>query len=254
MQNTLHEPTTSQSTETVTHSESKESLRDEILFAGASSLIPSRASRTQPTTSISFSLPERGLSSALIAGTIAGVLFALLTILIILINTGTAHAAILQIAMDSLTVKTALVLAALELLTLVLGLLIGFVTGFVVGKIAVLRRLGFLAGMCAGTIYYLIIFLVSLLPGYPGNLITNAAPMTTTRLIIPFLLLCLWSIGGGLIGLFGTWLATVRHPYYLQRERIVRRHVREDKNAGFDYLINEKTDAIKNLSLSESRQ
>ncbi|HEY4383139.1 MAG TPA: YrzE family protein [Ktedonobacteraceae bacterium] len=254
MQNTLYEPTATHSAETVAHSESKESLQDEMLFTGASSLIPLRASRSQPTTPVSFSLPERGLSSALIAGVIAGVLFALLTILIILINTGTVHAAIMQIAMDRLTVKTALVLAVLELLTFVLGLLIGFVTGFVVGKIAVLRRLGFLAGMCAGTIYYLITFLVSLLPGYPGNLIANEAPMTTTHLVILFLLLCLWSIGGGLMSLFGTWLATVRHPYYLKRERIARLHVREDKNAGLDYQINVKPDTIKILSLSHEKR
>jgi len=30
------------------------------------------------------------------------------------------------------------------------------------------------------------------------------------------LLLCLWSIGGGLVSLFGTWVATVRHPHYLR--------------------------------------
>ena len=36
--------------------------------------------------------------------------------------------------------------------------------------------------------------------------------MTTTYLVISFLLLCLWSIGGGLVSLFGTWVTTVRHP------------------------------------------
>jgi hypothetical protein len=57
----------------------------------------------------------------------------LLTILIVLINTGTFHAASLQIALDGLTVKTALALAVLELLTFVLGLLIGFAAEFVMG-------------------------------------------------------------------------------------------------------------------------
>ena len=140
----------------------------------------------------------------------------MLTILIILINTGTFHAASLQIAVDRLTVKTALALAALELLMFLLGLIISFVTGIVVGRIAVRRRLGFLAGMCAEGIYFLITFLVSLLPGYPGNLIANTAPMTTIPLVISFLLLCLWSMGGGLVSLFGAWVATVRHPSYLR--------------------------------------
>jgi uncharacterized integral membrane protein len=80
---------------------------------------------------VSLPLPGRGLSLALIAGAIAGVLSTLLAILIILIATGTFHAASLQIASDGWTVKTAL--AVLGLLTFVLGLLIGFATDFVMG-------------------------------------------------------------------------------------------------------------------------
>jgi hypothetical protein len=51
---------------------------------------------------------------------------------------------------------------------------------------------------------------------YPGNLVVNSTPVTTGSLVISFLLLCLWSIGGGLVSLFGTWVATVRHPHYLK--------------------------------------
>jgi hypothetical protein len=214
MQNNKHALTTARSIEATSLDTAAESLQDE---AETPSLIPLRASRLRHTAAVSFSLPGRGLSSALIAGVIAGVCSALLTILIILINTGTFHAASLQIAMDRLTVKTALVLAALELLTFVFGLLIGFATGFVMGRIAVRRRLGFLAGMYAGAIYYLITFLVSLLPGYPGNLVVKSTTMTAGSLVIPFLLLCLWSMSGGLVSLFGTWVATVRNSYYLMQ-------------------------------------
>jgi len=84
----------------------------------------------------------------------------------------------------------------------------------IVGRIAVRRRLGFLAGALAGAIFYLITFLVSLIASYPGNLAVNGTTMTAGSLVISFLLLCLWSIGGGLVSLFGTWVATVRHPYY----------------------------------------
>jgi hypothetical protein len=217
MQNSIHEPTAARSAEAAAHNEATDSQKDETLFAGAPSLIPLRASRSPHTAPVSFSLPGRGLTTALIAGVIAGVLSALLTILIILMSAGTFHAASLQIAVDRLTVKTALALAALELLTFVLGLLIGFATGFVIGRIAVRRRLGFLAGTYAGAIYYLITFLVSLLPGYPGNLGVKSTTMITGSLVIPFLLLCLWSMGGGLVSLFGTWVATVRHPYYLMQ-------------------------------------
>jgi hypothetical protein len=115
-----------------------------------------------------------------------------------------------------LTVKTALALAGLELLTVMLNLLAAFVVGWIVGRIAVRRRLGFLAGTLAGALFSLIIFLVSLLPGYPGNLAGNNARISTGTLVISFLFLCLWSIGGGLVSLLGTWIATVRHPHYLR--------------------------------------
>jgi hypothetical protein len=160
-------------------------------------------------------LPQWGLYYALIAGFIAGVFYALLTILIILVNSGTFHAASQQIAVDRLTVKTALALAGLELLNFGLSLPIGFFVGFILGRIAVRRRLGFLAGALAGATFYLITFLVSLISHYPGNLTVNGTTMTTGSLVISFLLLCLWGIGGGLVSLFGTWVATVKHPYYL---------------------------------------
>jgi hypothetical protein len=113
---------------------------------------------------------------------------------------------------DKLTVKTALALAALELLNFTLSLLIGLLVGLIVGRIAVRRRLGFLAG----AVFYLITFLVSLISSYPGNLVVNGTTLTIGSLVISCLLLCLWSIGGGLVSLFGTWIATVRHPHYLR--------------------------------------
>lgn len=160
-------------------------------------------------------LPQRGLYYAAITGVIAGVLIALLTIVITLVFAGTFHAASQQIAVDKLTVKTALALAGLELLNFALSLLIGFVAGLIVGRIAVRRRLGFLAGAIAGAVFYLITFLVSLIASYPGNLAVNGATLTSGSLVISFLLLCLWSIGGGLVSLFGTWIMTVRHAHYM---------------------------------------
>ncbi len=161
-------------------------------------------------------LPQRGLYYAVIAGIIAGVFTALLTMVVTLVFAGTFHAASQQIAVDRLTVKTAFALAGLELLNFTLSLLIGLLAGLIVGRIAVRRRLGFLAGALAGAIFYLITFLVSLISSYPGNLVVNRTPLATGSLVISFLLLCLWSIGGGLVSLFGTWVATVRHPHYMR--------------------------------------
>jgi hypothetical protein len=148
----------------------------------------------------------------------AGVLAALQTIVITLVNTGTFQTATQQIAVDRLTVKTALALAAWEILTFTLSLLLGFCAGLIVGRIAVRRRLGFLAGALAGAVFSLITFFVSLIPSYPGNLTVNGTTTTTSSLVISFLLLCLWSLGGGLVSLFGTWITTVRHPHYLSHE------------------------------------
>ncbi len=159
--------------------------------------------------------PQRGLYYATITGVIAGVLAALLTIVITLVNAGTFHSATQQIAADKLTVRTALALAAWETLTFLLSLLIGFCVGMIVGRIAIRRRLGFLAGALAGAVFSLLIFFVSLISGYPGNLAVHGPTITSGSLMVSFLLLCLWTLGGGLVSLFGTWVMTVRHPYYL---------------------------------------
>src|SRR5579864_4829760 len=149
-------------------------LKDAPPTAGAHSALPLSGPRTQQRTF----LPQRGLYYAAIAGVIAGVVAALLTLVVTLVFAGTFQAASQQIAVDKLTVKTALALAGLELLTFVLDLLIAFVLGMIVGRIAVRRRLGFLAGALAGAVFYLIIFLVSLISSYPGNLAVNGTTLT----------------------------------------------------------------------------
>jgi hypothetical protein len=206
------EPTGPLASKPAEHDQPTETLKDALPVAGTQSPLQPGGPRAQQRTL----LPQRGLYYAAIAGVIAGVFTALLTIVITLVNAGTFHAASQQIAVDKLTVKTALALAAWELLNFTLSLLIGFLVGWIVGRIAVRRRFGFLAGALAGAIFYLITFLVSLISSYPGNLAVNGTTLTTGSLVISFLLLCLWSIGGGLVSLFGTWVATVRHPHYLR--------------------------------------
>ena len=206
------EPTGPPGNEPTGHDEPTGTLKDAPPVAGAQSPLPLSGPRAQQRTF----LPQRGLYYAAIAGVIAGVVTALLTMVVTLVFAGTFYAASQQIAVDKLTVKTALAMAGLELLNVTLSLLIGFVVGLIVGRIAVRRRLGFLAGALAGAVFYLITFLVSLISSYPGNLAVNGASLTTGSLVISFLLLCLWCIGGGLVSLFGTWVATVRHPHYFR--------------------------------------
>ena len=71
---------------------------------------------------------------------------------------GTFYAASQQIAVDRLTVKTAIALAGLELLNLCYACWLAYAR-FYRWQIAVRRRLGFLAGAIAGAVFYLITFL-----------------------------------------------------------------------------------------------
>lgn len=196
------------------HAQPPAALKAEPLAAGTLPPLPHSGQGAARNTF----LPRRGLYYTAIAGVIAGILAALLTIIVTLVNAGTFHAASQQIAVDRLTVKTALSLAAWEILTVTLSLLLGFCVGLVVGRIAVWRRLGFLAGVLAGAVFSLIIFLVNLIPSYPGNLTVNGETTTAGSLVVSCLLLCLWSMIGGLVSLFGTWTTTVRHPHYLRHE------------------------------------
>lgn len=203
-------PTAPHGLEPAEQNQPAETLKGEPPAAG----IPSLSSRTLRHAL----LPRRGAYYAAIAGIIAGALAALLAIIITLVNAGTFHAASQQIAVDRLTVKTALALAAWELLTFTLTLFIGLSVGLIIGRIAVRRQLGFMAGALTGAVFFLITFFVNLIPSYPGNLTVNETATTGGSLVISFLFLCLWSIGGGLVSLFGTWITTVRHPHYLRHE------------------------------------
>src|SRR5260221_4930414 len=155
------EPTGPPGNEPTGHDEPTGALKDEPQVAGAQSPLPLNGPHAKPRTF----LPQRGLYYAAIAGVIAGVVTALLTMVVILVFAGTFHAASQQIAVDRLTVKTALALAGLVLRYVTLSLLVGFFVGYIVGRIAVHRRLGFLAGALAGAVFYLITGSVSFAKG-----------------------------------------------------------------------------------------
>src|SRR5581483_10719222 len=194
----FQEPNGPQGIERTKQDQPTEALKDEAPVTET----PSPSQPDSPPTQRDALLPRRRFSYALIAGALAGILAALLTIIITLLNAGTFHAASQQVAVDRLTVRTALALAAWELLTFTLSLLIGFFVGLIVGRIAVQRRLGFLAGAIAGAVFSLITFFVDLIPNYPGNLTVNGPITTGGSLVISFPFLCRWSGSGGLVSLF----------------------------------------------------
>jgi len=160
------------------------------------------------------SLPPRGLSSALLIGVVAGILCAIINIAITFLNapvfSAVAHEGS-QVTGNTYTVF------ALGCLNFFLVLLACFFAGFFVGRVAVQRRLGFYAGALAGAISYAISFLANYIPNYPGKLATSTpinAGAISGGIAIAIVFLLVWAAIGGLLGLWGAWAVTRRHPYY----------------------------------------
>jgi hypothetical protein len=163
----------------------------------------------------SFSLPARGVPYAIIAGIVAGVLGILLNLAITFLNATLFQQA--AKAGSNITYNTALAVVGVQCLNFLLSLFVCFLAGYFVGKMAVQRRLGFYAGAVAGVIMYVISLLVHYIPGYPGNTPANSPTETAgaaAGVITIIVFLFIWSFIGGLISLWGAWMATRRHPYY----------------------------------------
>ncbi|WP_376793534.1 hypothetical protein [Thermogemmatispora sp.] len=161
-------------------------------------------------------LPERGTRYALISGLIMGVLVALVTIVLVLVNAGLFNEAHRQVVRDALTVRVALLLAAIYGITWLVALIVAFIGGLILGRIAVRRRLGFLAGAVGGIVYSLLLWPTSFIPAYPGNL-TGTATLDAGSAVLELLWCLLWGLGGALVCLAGTWVASARHPHYRDR-------------------------------------
>ncbi|MGI9060636.1 MAG: hypothetical protein ACR2H5_18895 [Ktedonobacteraceae bacterium] len=162
-------------------------------------------------------LPRNRLKNAVIAGLIAGVLCSIENIIIVFANTANYQQAA-TFSAAKLPFSLALTLVGVACLTFFIGLLICLFAGFIVGKVAVQRRLGFLAGFIAGIVTYGISFLLNYIPNYPGHLASSSpgnAGAVVGGFFVILLFFLIWGIVAGLVSLFGTWLATRRHPYYI---------------------------------------
>ena len=164
-------------------------------------------------------LPRNGLLYTLITGLLAGILSVLQSIALNLLNSGTFQQANKEIATSGGEhANTALALAGLAALTLLISLLICAAAGYIVGRIAVQRRLGFLAGALAGAITYMGAFAVRYIPHYPGNAVpsgSGSGGAIVGAIVLSIVFLLMWAIIGGLLGRLGAWIATRKHPYYV---------------------------------------
>ncbi len=172
-----------------------------------------------PSSRSTPGLPPHRLKNSLFAGVIAGVLCIGQSIIITLANASTYHA--YEIAKDT-TVKSSLALTifGIGILTFFISMLICLVTGFIVGRMAVERRLAFLAGFVAGFLVYIVSFIINYIPNYPGSNASSgssggSAGAATGGIILIIVFVIVWGVVGGLVSLLGGWLATRKHPHYV---------------------------------------
>ncbi|GCE19352.1 hypothetical protein [Dictyobacter kobayashii] len=163
------------------------------------------------------SLPPNGLTVALGVGCVGGVLAALLSIATTLFN-ASAFQEVARLG-DKISYGTAQYIAGLTCLTYTVTLILAFVAGYVVGKRAVRRLYGFYAGALVGAISYLGSSLVQYIPNYPGHISSSAVSASALSGTLVLLLFALiWAVVGALIGLWGAFTTTKRHPYYLAKQ------------------------------------
>jgi hypothetical protein len=158
-------------------------------------------------------LPPGRFKNALIAGVIAGALCSIESIIIAFANTSTYQQAG-KYASDKLPVSLALTIVGMAFLSFFICLVAGYITG----RVSVQRSLGFVAGFVAGVVTYGISFLLNFIPNYPGHLASSGSAGVGTvvgGIVIILIFFLVWGVIAGLVSLFGAWLATRRHPYYV---------------------------------------
>src|SRR5436305_2383611 len=162
-------------------------------------------------------LPHNRFSKALIIGIAAGLLCAFQSVVITLVNSSTYQTYVTSGTQQTVQNAIALTLFGLACLTFGISMLICVIAGFVTGKVAVLRRLGFLTGFVAGAITYALSFLLNYIPGYPTHLASSGVHGLVgvgSGILVSLIFLLLWGIIGGLASFACAWLATRKHPNY----------------------------------------
>lgn len=178
---------------------------------------PEQAPLHQRRAPSSPQLPRGRFSKALIIGVIAGLICAIQSVVITLVNASTYQAYVTSSAQHTVQNALAFTIFSLACLTFVVSMLIVFAAGFITGKVTVARSMGFLAGFVAGVITYALSFLLNFIPSYPTHLASSSGSGligVSGGIVVSLVFLLLWGVIGGLVSLGGAWLATRRHPYY----------------------------------------
>jgi hypothetical protein len=163
-------------------------------------------------------LPRHRWRDTLIIGVIAGFLCIVQNIIITLVNAPSYHA---YDTATSSAVKNSLAFTLFVIGLLVFGItcLICLIAGFIAGKLAARRSLGYLAGFIAGILFDGSVILTHYIPGYPGNQQGGVPASNVGSLLgsVAFAVVVLIAAGiiTGLFSLLGSWIATRRHPFYV---------------------------------------
>jgi len=164
-------------------------------------------------------LPAGHARKALIIGAIAGILASAQGVVLTLVNSGAYNEADKYINNASkMPLDVASKLVGLFVLGVVISALIYFIGGLIIGRVSVRRRWAFIGGFLGGIISSLIGDILKLIPSYPnaGNNVGSGGVLGVgsgfVALLIGFILL---GVLAGLVSLFGAWLTTRRHPYYV---------------------------------------
>jgi hypothetical protein len=174
----------------------------------------------EETDSYGDEIPVRSSTKALLIGLIAGIVGALVNVIMTFLGSPLYQQVAGQTNSTSAN-SVDYIAAALTCLSFFIVPLACFFAGFSTGKQMILRKFGFYAGALAGTVMFLCSFLVRYIPNYPGNLTSQGTANVAAfsrGLIVSLVFLLIWIFIGGLMGLWGAARATHKHPYYLQRE------------------------------------
>jgi magnesium-transporting ATPase (P-type) len=165
-------------------------------------------------------LPQNRFTKALIIGLVAGIICAILNVVITLVNSSTYRDYVTSGTQHNVQNAIAFTLFGLACLTFSISMLICCIAGFITGKVAILRRMGFLTGFVAGAVIYALSFLLNYIPGYPTHLASSGGSGLVgagSGVFVSLIFLFVWGVIGGLASLAGAWLATRNHPYYYVR-------------------------------------
>lgn len=160
--------------------------------------------------------PRGHFRKALIIGVFAGLIAALQGVIFTLANASLYHT-VSTTPQNKLTLSLAEAVVGLLCLTLFISLIIYLIAGFITGKVAVDRRMGFLAAFVAAAVAYILGYIVQQIPGYPGAHATGFSGGLVGLgggILTSLILLIVAGVIAGLVGFFGAWLATRKHPYY----------------------------------------